>query len=180
MRSLPLLLLLLAPPSLCANNNTAQDTCATVERAYPNIEVVYPYQSPYWAVQSDYWNKACQKLNPSCIILPTSTGDVAKIIDVLSANQDGFAIKGGGHMPNCGFASVERGPLIALARMKRIEYSEETQVVSIGPGNRWHDVMAELGKQNRSVVGGRVGHVGVSGYMLVGGPLCSFVFAAGD
>jgi FAD/FMN-containing dehydrogenase len=145
------------------------DTCVTIERAYPSIEVSYPYSSAYRTTSSEYWNKACTKLSPSCIVYPSSASDIAKIIDVLSANSEGFAIKGGGHMPNCGFNSVERGPLIALSKMKKIEYNAQKETVKIQPGNRWQDVAVELAKFKRAAVGGRVGHVGVPGYLLGGG-----------
>src|ERR1700761_8755240 len=110
------------------------DTCGTVERAYPNIEVAYPFSASYRATQTDYWNKACTRLSPSCIFYPASASDVVKIIDVLSANQEGFAIKSGGHMPNCGFNSVERGPLIAMSKMKKIQYNMDTETAKVGPG----------------------------------------------
>jgi hypothetical protein len=170
--SLSLLLqrVLCIQPQTISPNSTElpADTCATVERAYPHIEVAY-YNSPVFRkTQSEYWNKACQYLNPSCIIYPADASEVSKIIDVIGANGEGFAVKGGGHMPNCGFASVERGPLIAFQRMKKVKYDREKQTVRVEPGARWQDVAEEMKVHGRTAVGGRSGHVGVPGYLLGG------------
>jgi FAD/FMN-containing dehydrogenase len=172
---LPLLTLALAISWTQASSQLAidaaaagADTCATVERAYSLIELAYPSSGPYRTAQLDYWNKGCQKLSPTCILFPRNADEVAKIIDILSANDEGFAIKSGGHMPNCGFSSVERGPLIAMARMKEFKYDSDTKTVKIGPGLRWQDVAVEIQKIRRGVVGGRVGRVGVGGYLLGG------------
>jgi hypothetical protein len=64
---------------------------------------------------------------------------------------------------------VNGGPVISLSQLNKIDYDFDTEVVKVGPGNRWQDVVFTLSRYNRNVVGGRVGHVGVSGLLLGGG-----------
>jgi hypothetical protein len=90
------------------------DTCRTVENAYKTIEVAKRGSPSYYASQNGYWNKALTKTKPTCVIYPANVRDAQRIIDVLGANTEQFAIKAGGLMPNpdfsrCGFA-VELDP----------------------------------------------------------------------
>jgi hypothetical protein len=76
------------------------ETCTVVDVAYPSIEVAYPSSSAFSQSQSDYWNKASWYMTPTCILYPQNARDVARIVDILGTNNERFAIKGGGHMPN--------------------------------------------------------------------------------
>jgi hypothetical protein len=80
------------------------DTCRTVENAYKTIEVARRGSNSYYASQNDYWNKALAKTKPTCVIFPQSARDVQRIVDVLGANTEQFAIKAGGLMPNADFS----------------------------------------------------------------------------
>lgn len=110
----------------------------------------------------------CAALKPTCIICPRNPKEVVSILDILHQNNETFAIKSGGHNPNKYFASVQGGPLISLEEVKEIEYQPETETVRVGSGARWQDVILELETVERVVVGGRMGHVGVGGYLLGG------------
>ncbi|KAL9082583.1 MAG: hypothetical protein Q9159_006304 [Coniocarpon cinnabarinum] len=72
-------------------------------------------------------------------------------------------------MPNRGAASINKGVLIALTNLNTLHFNEESDVVSIGPANRWQDVNAYLQPRSRLVLGGRVDTVGTSGFFLGGG-----------
>jgi FAD/FMN-containing dehydrogenase len=116
----------------------------------------------------DYRSTSCSSLLPACILVPTSAHEVATIITALLSNSESFAVKAGGHNPNRHYASVDGGPLINLKSLNEITYDASSSTVKLGPGNRWDAVANALETYSVTVVGGRIGHVGVGGY-LVGG-----------
>jgi FAD/FMN-containing dehydrogenase len=81
-----------------------------------------------------------------------------------------FAIKGGGHMPIPGYANINSsGVLLSSSGLNQLEISEDHAAVNIGPGNDWNDVYTYLEPFGVTVVGGRLGIVGVPGYLIGGG-----------
>ncbi|KUJ17209.1 FAD-binding domain-containing protein [Mollisia scopiformis] len=101
--------------------------------------------------------------------MPKTAADVSLIVKALFKSNERFAIKAGGHNPNRHFSSVESGILINLRDLKEITYDAASSTVRIGPGNRWADVVKALELFNVTVVGGRIGSVGVGGYLLGSG-----------
>ena len=101
-------------------------------------------------------------------MVPTTTEQVSTIVSTLLTNNETFAVKGGGHNPNVYYSSVNEGPLINLKGLNEVVYDSETSTAKVGPGNRWTDVVTALEPYNVTAVGGRIGHVGVGGY-IVGG-----------
>ncbi|KAI0472788.1 FAD binding domain-containing protein [Xylariaceae sp. FL0804] len=144
------------------------DTCDTLEST-TSISLSRQLSLAYIVSETEYWSTSCGDLKPSCIILPTTTEEVAAVVSVLNDNNETFAIKSGGHNPNNYFASVDGGPLISTASLNEVILDADTETVRVGPGNRWDDVSAALDGTNYTVVGGRIGNVGVGGYMLGGG-----------
>lgn len=147
-------------------------TCSQVADLHPNIPIEYPLSPEYITSQTEYWSTACGDLKPGCIFEPTSTEQVAQIVEVLRSNNETFAIKSGGHNPNNYFASVAGGPLISTKQLNEVTLDKSTGTVRVGPGNRWDNVSAALEGTGYSVVGGRLGNVGVGGYMLGGLSAC--------
>ncbi|GAW24266.1 hypothetical protein ANO14919_138490 [Xylariales sp. No.14919] len=147
---------------------TAQSTCDLVE-SRTSIESHKRFQIEYTSEQSEYWSTACGSLKPSCILMPTTTQEVAAIVSILAANNESFAIKSGGHNPNNYFASIDGGPLISTKKLDQVILDPVTETVRVGPGNRWDDVSGALDGSGYTAVGGRIGNVGVGGYMLGGG-----------
>lgn len=90
-----------------------------------------------------------------------------------------FSVRSGGHNPNRGWANNNGGILIDLVNVNEITLSSDGSSVALGPGNRWGNVYSELSKSKKSVLGGRVSHVGVGGYFL-GGGLSHFVSQYGN
>jgi FAD/FMN-containing dehydrogenase len=39
-------------------------------------------------------------MTPTCILFPKTPADVVQIVKLLGTNDEKFAVKGGGHMPN--------------------------------------------------------------------------------
>lgn len=149
-------------------HNIAADTCGTVG----NRSDVLIRRSPaleYTTEQTNYWSTGCGDMKPSCILYPSTAKEVAAIVQVLNENEDPFVIKSGGHNPNRGFASIAGGPLISTKYLNEVTFDPNSMTVRIGPGNDWQDVQAVLQKVGVTAVGGRIGEVGVGGYMLGGG-----------
>ncbi|KAL1637024.1 hypothetical protein SLS58_009463 [Diplodia intermedia] len=115
------------------------------------------------------WSDACWQ-ESRCIVEPGSAKDVSRALRIVGFLGSKFAVRSGGHNPNVGFASVdEHGVLIDMVKLDEITLNYDQSVVSVGPGNRFGAVYEKLNSSGLSIVGGRVTHVGVGGYMLGGG-----------
>lgn len=79
-----------------------------------------------------------------------------------------FAVRGGGHNINAGFAGVCDGVTIDMRGMKGVDLNEEEMVVRVGAGALWQDVYDVVEGKGLEVVGGRIGDVGVGGLVLGG------------
>ncbi|KAJ4287158.1 hypothetical protein N0V90_012556 [Kalmusia sp. IMI 367209] len=79
-------------------------------------------------------------------------------------------MRGGGHMPIADAANINStGVLISSTNLNTLELSEDKQTLSIGPGPRWGDAFDLLEGTNVTIIGGRLGPVGVPGLLLEGG-----------
>jgi FAD/FMN-containing dehydrogenase len=146
----------------------ASTTCKLLQVLEKAISIDLPESSDFLTQQIEYWSTACGDLQPACIINPRTTDEIVAIVKQLLTNNETFAIKSGGHNPNNYFASVDGGPLISTKNLNELVLDITTETVRIGPGNRWDDVSAALDGSGYTVVGGRIGNVGVGGYMLGG------------
>lgn len=145
---------------------TAADICSKLDTE--NIQVNQKLSIDYTSELHNYWSTACGDLKPSCIVFPSSAQEVATAINELHHVDDLFAVKSGGHMPNNGFASIEDGVLIATKNLNQVVYHPEDQTADIGPGLSWEEAQDGLKGTGRTIVGGRLGGVGIGGYMLGG------------
>lgn len=145
------------------------NTCSSVQTIAPSIQVSYPLSLSYATTSNDYWSTTCAALDPTCVLFPSSAAEVAAIVNILKVNNEHFAVKSGGHNPNDGFSSIQGGPLISTSALNSIILDPVTGIVTLGPGFRWDEVADALDGSGWGVVGGRVGNVGVGGYMLGGG-----------
>lgn len=87
---------------------------------------------------------------------------------IIGQTRTPFAVKGGGHATNPGFSSTS-GVQIAMARFNQVIIDETASTVEIGAGLVWDDVYRALDGTGLNVAGGRVGGVGVAGFILGGG-----------
>lgn len=147
----------------------AQSTCDLVT-SQTSIEAYTKLQLEYTSEQTEYWSTSCGDLKPSCILMPTTTEEVAAIVSILASNNETFAVKSGGHNPNNYFASVDGGPLISTKMLNEVILDTTAETVRVGPGNRWDEVTEALDGTGYTAVGGRIGNVGVGGYLLGGEP----------
>ena len=154
--------------SAVSANEVPQNTCELVA-ARTAVEMLSPLTVEYNAEQTEYWSTACGALKPTCIMAPSTDREVAAVVDALRQfTNETFAIKSGGHNPNNWWASVDDGPLISTRNLDEVSFDLATETVRVGPGNRWDDVAKALDGTGYTAVGGRMGNVGVGGY-LVGG-----------
>jgi FAD/FMN-containing dehydrogenase len=133
-----------------------------------NFVVDMPLSLAYEDEQQNYWSAACSAMRPRCILAPRTAQEVADIVTELHGTTDLFAIKSQGHMPNNGFASIDRGILVSLKNLNQVTYDPGTQTVVAGSGQTWAHLMEPLLEMGRTVVGGRLSDVGLGGYLLGG------------
>ncbi|KAL1952559.1 hypothetical protein VTO42DRAFT_4817 [Malbranchea cinnamomea] len=143
------------------------DICNTLREA--GVSVESPLTAEYVSILNDYWSAACSALRPKCVFTPRNANEVSVIVTALRKTTDKFAVKSGGHMPNLGFSSIDDGVLIATKNLNGLIYNPFTQTVTIGPGLTWQDAQQGIADTGRTIVGGRMGKVGVGGYLLGGG-----------
>jgi FAD/FMN-containing dehydrogenase len=144
------------------------DTCATVEGTTA-IDIEYRFALEYTSEQLNYWSTGCGALKPSCQLYPTTANEVAAIVKILNGNNETFVTKSGGHNPNKNFASIDGGPLISTKKLNEVTFDAASMTVRVGPGNDWQDIHEALEGTGVTVVGGRIGDVGVGGYVVGGG-----------
>ncbi|KAI1408776.1 FAD-binding domain-containing protein [Hypoxylon sp. FL1857] len=163
-----------AAPVLRAQPNCAGDpvcTCKVLQGTLTDVNAtLLPSNGvTYQDFEDENYSAAC-RLPAACIVNPRSTQEVSTVIKILSQTGTKFAVRSGGHNYIPGFASVdEGGVLISLSNLNSTVLSEDKKTAKIGPGNRWQAVYETLVPQGLTVVGGRVGPVGVGGLMLGGG-----------
>jgi FAD/FMN-containing dehydrogenase len=152
----------------CLVQTAVGDTCATVAGTTA-IGIKRNPALQYTQEQLNYWSTGCGALKPSCQLYPTTTAEVAAIVRILNSNNDTFVTKSGGHNANKGFASIQGGPLISTKELNEVSFDAASMTVRVGPGNDWEDVHEALEGTGVTVVGGRIGEVGVGGYVVGGG-----------
>ncbi|KAF2012412.1 FAD-binding domain-containing protein, partial [Aaosphaeria arxii CBS 175.79] len=107
--------------------------------------------------------------SPTCVLRVQNSTQVSLALKVITFLRVRFAVRSGGHSPNPGWASIDKGILIDLQDMNQISVSGDRGIARIGPGARWGEVYQFLDRYNVTVIGGRVPEVGVGGLMLGGG-----------
>ena len=131
--------------------------CQDIDTALPD-RLSWPIDLAYINETQRYWSTALRDLQPACVVLPTSTSEVATIVQILNNYPDvDFAIKSGGHDPNPGHGSIQDGVLIAMREIAGATYDSSTGLAYVKPGGDWDDVIGDLEPYGVTVVGGRLG-----------------------
>lgn len=142
--------------SATPSHSTTQ-ACQAIDAALPG-QLSYPLELKYVAETQKYWSTALRDLVPACVVLPTSTANVATIVQILNTYPDvDFAVKSGGHDVNPGHGSIQDGILIALRQISGATYDGNTGLAYVKPGGEWNDVIGDLAPYDVTVVGGRLG-----------------------
>jgi FAD/FMN-containing dehydrogenase len=158
--------------TLAAVTPATTSACKALQDALPNV-VFYETGATaknYKLEQANYWSVAIQEEKPTCIVQPTDAEMVSKAVKILNQHKDvKFAVKSGGHDPNPGHSAAKDGIVIALSHLNGTTYDKVKKVAYMKPGGTWATAIAALGKDNVTVVGGRLGVVGIGGYLAQGG-----------
>lgn len=161
---------LLAVGAHSAPTSSTKKVCDDIAAALPTDRTPHRLSVKYTSEMLDYWSVALQSLKPACMILPQNADEVATVVQILNQYPDvKFAVKSGGHSPNPGHATAKDGVLISTAAMKGATYDAATGYAHVKPGGEWNDVIGALDEQGVTMLGGRLGVVGVGGLLLQGG-----------
>jgi FAD/FMN-containing dehydrogenase len=153
-----------------ALNTTASTICGELASVLPG-RVFYPEAPTYESSISSYPFLQL-RLHPNCIVRPSSAQDVSTAIGLLKKNnRTRFAIKGGGHNANAGSNNVENGVTIDMQSLKAVEIARGDQIVRIGAGALSQDAYDAAERRNLTVLAGRIGVVGLGGFLTGGKPL---------
>lgn len=101
--------------------------------------------------------------------MPDGQQGLLLALEVMVQRNVSIAIESGGHSSNPGASNIAGGITIDLAKFNTVTLTDHDQSVWIGPAARWSDVYTFLEHHGLTVSGGRVGHVGVGGYVFGGG-----------
>jgi FAD/FMN-containing dehydrogenase len=116
-----------------------------------------------------YWSSTLYA-SPSCIFAPQNALEVSVFVLATQLFNQEFAIRGGGHMPIPLYNNAEVGGiLLATTKLNTLSLASDKKTLSVGPGRRWNEVADYLTPYGLAAVGGRVGNVGVPGFLLGGG-----------
>ncbi|CAJ2509905.1 Uu.00g058050.m01.CDS01 [Anthostomella pinea] len=115
-----------------------------------------------------YWCNSA-KLNPACIVQPTSASEVSAAVKALVEHEQVFAVRSGGHTNWARSNNIDGGVTIDLGLMNSTTYDAATETADIGPAAKWKHVYEELEQYGRAVAGGREAEVGAGGFLLGGG-----------
>lgn len=171
-----------APPPISASDNshTIADISSNTRAQYDALakvlpgKVLLPSDATYQASRTSYFSKQEEEISPGCIVKPLNTEDVAAAVKALASVYESshgsakFAVKGGGHTPWAGSASIQGGAVVDMTSIKAVTLNSDRNVTSVGGGARWSDVYSYLEPEKLAVSGGRAAQVGVGGLTLGG------------
>ncbi|KAI1074746.1 hypothetical protein F5B20DRAFT_425428 [Whalleya microplaca] len=133
------------------------------------FDVSRPGTTKYEEREADYYS-ASARMSPSCIIQPTTTQEVSRLIKTLvSSTASSWAVRCGGHTAWGPAADIHDGVTIDLGLLNKTEYDAEAKVAKIQGGSLWSSVYSTLEQYGVTVPGGRTSTVGVGGFTTGGG-----------
>ena len=137
-------------------------------------KVSLPSDATYQMSKASYFSQQEEQIIPGCIVTPLNTNDVAIAVNALASVYESshysakFAVKGGGHTPWAGSASIEGGAVIDMTFIKAVAVNADNTITSVGAGAKWTDVYTYLDSKTLALSGGRAAQVGVGGLTLGG------------
>ncbi|KAK6511388.1 hypothetical protein TWF481_000304 [Arthrobotrys musiformis] len=142
--------------------------CSLLDSKFPGESKVFSSTALEYEALTFYWTPTAQVL-PRCVFTPYNTNDVKKAVKLFARRNCQFAVRGGGHSYNPGWAGIKKGVLISLGNMNHTTYNAGTGLATVDGGSRWTDVYGDLLPYNITVLGGRNSDLGVGGYLTGGG-----------
>ncbi|KAF2821805.1 FAD binding domain-containing protein [Ophiobolus disseminans] len=143
--------------------------CLSLNILYGDSAVEFRNESGYSAFTSSFWSSISREVRPYCIFKPSTPEAISVLVLLSRLSQCPFALKSGGHSAFAGAASIEGGITVSFENLKSIKLSDDKKTVAVQPGNVWEDVLANLSTTGVTVLGGRVGDIGVGGLTTGGG-----------
>lgn len=135
-----------------------------------SITVLLPNDDEFLRLQRSYYSGQQQDVKPSCRVLPKSAEELSTALRLLNEYQVPYAVKAGGHSSIANSSNIDsRGISIDLDRMKGFDFVSNKSSVVVSAGWRWGPLYQRLAGHDLAVLGGRIGDVGVAGYLLGGG-----------
>lgn len=171
------------PDDLDLSSNLPKPTMLTktLKSALPDNVVLPSDVGAFKQSMNAYWAQQECEIVPACVVQPHNTQHLSTAITILKreyddrSKQDGnltieglFAVRGGGHSPVPGAASINKGVVIDLSHFREVTPSKDGSYIVIGAGAKWIDVSRVLDTKGLAVVGGRNCAVGVGGLTLGG------------
>lgn len=127
-----------------------------------------PKSIAYNATIYGFWSGQASDDKPTCVVQPTNREQVAAVVKILTRWHCQFSVKGGGHTPFAGAASINNGVTIDLAKLNTISVDKNVGLAHIGAGLKWGAIYEYLESNGMMVSGGRASQVGIGG-LVVGG-----------
>jgi FAD/FMN-containing dehydrogenase len=113
------------------------------------------------------WNAMIDK-RPALVAHCTDAADVIAALAYARERDLPVAVRGGGHNI-AGLSTCDRGIVVDLSSMKRIEVDGDARTARAEPGLRWVEFDAETQAHGLATTGGTVGDTGIAGLTLGGG-----------
>lgn len=134
------------------------------------LETVYN-ASVYTEINTVYWNFQNSFNRAACAFFPATAEQVSDAVQMLNNYTSvQYALKSGGHQPAPGFSSTDGGVMISFEpNLASTVRAEDGEHFIVGAGARWGDAYLVAEETNQVIVGGRLGHIGVGGFILGGG-----------
>lgn len=107
--------------------------------------------------------------HPGCVVTPCSAWEMSVAVQLLASQQCQFSVKSGGHNPNPGFNSIDKGVSIDLGSLNSTSLAWDRSYVSLGTGLSWGHSYAAFEKDKIAFTGGICEDVGVGGLAVGGG-----------
>src|SRR5437899_1155734 len=74
--------------------------------------------------------------SPYLIVIPSNSGDVARIVGYCHVNKVRFTVKSGGHCA-AGYCLNSDGIVLDLSRLSSVGFGSDKSTLSVGMGARW-------------------------------------------
>lgn len=163
------------------SSNDTMAVCQRLASQYPDIVAFDPLldaanQTPaldaaYEETNTVYWNAQNSEYRAACALLPENADQVSSAVRLLNDYPSvKFALKSGGHNPAPGFSATDGGVLISFEpNLNSTVRTDDGKHFIVGAGARWSSVYETASETNQILVGGRLGHIGVTGFIVGGG-----------
>ena len=150
------------------------------------IQYVFLRGSPDYELARPVHNGGCRHIFPLLIVKPLNTQEVSHAVKIAKAYGAELSVRSGGHSYQCEFfllsycsflkcvcligtGTKQDSVHLDLRRLNHIEFKAPYQVVRLGPGAIFKNVLKKVPQKKFTVIHGNALNVGVGGYLLGGG-----------